>query len=48
MRLLKYEVLGADDLNVLEQIVSEAIDDGMVPIGGVSVCVHDDTPDYIY
>ena len=42
MYAVKYETLGADNLNNLDREVNVAIKDGWQPLGGVAVAVVDD------
>lgn len=37
---MMYEILGADDIKILESEVRKAIADGWEPVGGVSVASH--------
>lgn len=48
MRLVKYEILGADELSNLEHEVNAAIEDGWIPIGGVSCSTTSLTMSILY
>jgi hypothetical protein len=48
IRFTNYEVVVADSIGKLEVRVNEKLQEGKIPLGGVSIVIEPNDPDYMY